>query len=204
MSYELNKTLVDEIRDKGILKSPRIMGAFLVVDRSEFVPDDLMDEAYDDMPLPIPGSMTTSQPSTIAFMLELLDPRPGERILEIGTGSGYVTALLAELVGKSGKVYSIESMSELAEFAADNLEQFGYGNINLYTGDGRTGMGSGAPYDKIISGAEIEEIPEDWREQLKNGGLIVTPYDDHVLKAVKNHENLERDRFPYFSFVKLT
>lgn len=203
MSYELNKTLVDTIKKNNLLKSSRVAGAFMVVDRAEFLPDEKRDDAYSDVPIEIPGHVPTSQPSAVAFMLELLDPRPGEKILEIGTGSGYVTALLAELVGKSGRVYSIELMPILNEFAQVNLEQFGYGNIKLYSGDGKEGISSGAIYDKIISGAEVKEIPAAWQEQLKNGGVIVTPYKDHVLKITKTLDGFESERFPFFSFVQM-
>src|SRR5207249_2549677 len=104
-----NTRLINEIKEKiTTLTSPRILKAFNKVDRIDFVPEDFEDNAYLDIPIPIPGAMTTSQPSTIAFMLSILDPHLGDKILEIGTGSGYVTALVAEIVGKHGQVFSIE------------------------------------------------------------------------------------------------
>ncbi len=174
------------------------------VDRIHFVPERWEDDAYLDIPVPIPGGMTTSQPSTIAFMLEILNPRPRDKILEIGTGSGYVTALLAEITGRRGKVFSVEALSELKEFAENNLKKLDYKNIRLYAGDGKNGLPDAAPFDKIISGAEVSEIPETWEDQLKKSGVIVTPFDNHILKATKiSGDTFKEDTYPYFSFVKM-
>lgn len=204
MAKKENLVLIHQMKRSGALKSPRIVKAFSGVDRIDFVPEEFRDNAYLDVPVPIPGVMTTSQPSTIAFMLEILNPKAGDRILEIGTGSGYVTALLAELVGKRGEVHSIEALPELKDFAEKNLKKYKYRNIHLYLGDGKTGLPDKSPFDKIISGAEIAEIPDTWRAQLKYGGVIVTPSDNHVLRATKiTEKDFQQNKYPYFKFIRM-
>jgi len=204
MAKELNRDLVNEVRKKGVLRSQRIIEAFMKVDRRDFVPKGWEDDTHLDTPVPIPGGMTTSQPSTIAFMLEILNPRPSEKILEIGTGSGYVTALLAQIVGEKGEIHSVEVLPELNKFASENLKKYKFKNTKLYLGDGKKRVPHGAPYEKIISGAEVPEIPDAWNKQLKNGGIIVTPFDNHVLKATKVSENkFKHGEYPYFRFIKM-
>jgi len=199
-----NAALIKSMREGGVLKSPHIIEAFERVKRIDFVPENFRDNAYLDIPIPLAEGMTTSQPSTIAFMLEKLQPGVGDRILEIGTGSGYQTALLAEITGESGAVHSIEIMPELNKFAENNLKKYKYKNITLYLKDGKKGVPEKAPFNKIISGAETAAIPNAWKKQLTIGGLIVTPFDHHVLKAVKISESkFKETKFPYFRFVKL-
>lgn len=186
------------------MKSPQIINAFRNVRRADFVPKEFKKEAYSNMPVPIPGNMTTSQPSTIAFMIELLEPAPGQRILEIGTGSGYLTALLAEITGNTGRVCSIEILPELKKFAESNLKKYAYQNIAQYLGSGKGGLPEEASFDKIISGAEIADIPDAWKDQLKIDGCIVTPSKGQILKAIKiRHKKFKLDRFPYYDFVKM-
>ena len=204
LSQAANESLIGEMRKSKVLKSPQIIKAFKTVSRIDFVPEDFKDSAYLDVPVPIPEGMTTSQPSTIAFMLELLQARPEDKILEVGTGSGYLTALLADLVGGQGEVHSVELLPRLNEFANNNLRKYRYKNVMLYIGDGRSGIPEIAPFDKIISGAEVGIIPEEWKRQLKVGGVIITPFDDHVLKVEKISEKEYREtEFPNFSFVKM-
>lgn len=188
----------------GRVKTKAIINAFFKIDRVNFVPDEFKDETYLDMPISIYHGMTTSQPSTIAFMLEKLQPRKGEKVLEIGTGSGYLTALLAVLVGKRGKVFSVEYFPELKNFAESNLRQYNFKNVTLLAGDGKDGFPQEAPFDKIISSAEVREIPKTWEEQLKIGGSLLTPIDSKIVLAKKTaKDKFDAEFFSAFSFVPL-
>ncbi len=222
------KKFIEQLIREGRVKTKAIINAFFKVDRINFVPEEFRSEAYFDIPVPIFSGMTTSQPSTIAFMLEKLQPQKGEKVLEIGTGSGYLTALLAMLVGKSGKVFSIEYFPELKKFAELNLHRYNFKNITLLAGDGKNGIPAEAPFDKIVSSAEIhphtkqgqspmapggasphygvgvKEIPRAWEEQLKIGGSILTPIDSKIVLAKKvAKDKFDAEFFSAFSFVPL-
>ena len=150
------------------------------------MPENLREYAYDDRPLPIGHGQTISAPSVVARMTELLDPRPGHRVLEVGTGSGYQAAVLAELVAPSdsprstwGHVWSIERIPELAEQARRNLEAAGYADrVTVVVGDGSKGYPPAAPYDRIIVTAAAPSVPPPLVEQLKPGGRLVAPVGD--------------------------
>jgi protein-L-isoaspartate(D-aspartate) O-methyltransferase len=168
--------LVAILKDLGYIRSSKVERAMLAVPRELFVPDDVREYAYDDRPLPIGYGQTISAPSIVAHMTELLDPRPGDRVLEIGTGSGYQAAILAEIVGYQGHVWSIERIPELAEFARRNLERTGYiDRVTVIVGDGSLGYKPEAPYDRVMVTAAAPRIPEPLVEQLKPGGRLVAP-----------------------------
>jgi protein-L-isoaspartate(D-aspartate) O-methyltransferase len=199
-----NRKFIEQLVKEGRIKTKAISNAFFKIDRIDFVPEKFKGEAYLDIPIPIYHGMTTSQPSTIAFMLEKLRPQKGDKVLEIGTGSGYLTALLAVLVGKNGKVFSVEYFPKLKEFAESNLRHYNFKNIKLLTGDGKSGLLEEAPFDKIISSAEVKEIPRAWEEQLKIGGSILTPIDSKIVLAKKVAEDkFDAEFFSAFSFVPL-
>jgi protein-L-isoaspartate(D-aspartate) O-methyltransferase len=199
-----NRKFIEQLIQEGRIKTKAISNAFFKVDRINFAPEEFKGEAYLDIPIPIYHGMTTSQPSTIAFMLEKLRPKKGDKVLEIGTGSGYLTALLAVLVGKNGKVFSVEYFPKLREFAESNLRHYNFKNIKLLTGDGKNGLLEEAPFDKIISSAEVKEIPRAWEEQLKIGGSILTPIDSKIVLAKKVAEDrFDAEFFSAFSFVPL-
>jgi len=199
--------LIDSLIQDGYLKSQAIIDAFKSIDRKDFVPGDLKDRAYDNTALPIGFKQTISQPLVVAFMLELLEPRQGEKILEVGTGSGWKTGLLAQLVGEQGKVYSIERVSELQSIAKQNLTKYGVeekGVVTLIAGDGFYGYSANAPYDKIIAAASAKEIPAAWKEQIKIGGRIVAPVEDRIEVLDKIGPNqFETKLFFGFQFVPL-
>jgi protein-L-isoaspartate(D-aspartate) O-methyltransferase len=204
MSVVNSRKFVEQLVQEGRIKTKAVIDAFLKIDRVNFVPVDFKDEAYFDIPIPILSGMTTSQPSTIAFMLEKLQPKKGEKVLEVGTGSGYLTALLSVLVGSNGKVFSIEYFPELKEFAESNLRRYDFQNITLLAGDGKAGLSQEAPFDKIISSAETKEIPRAWEEQLKIGGSLLTPIDSKVVLAKKvAKDKFDAEFFSAFSFVPL-
>jgi protein-L-isoaspartate(D-aspartate) O-methyltransferase len=204
MSKILNKNLIDWIKNKNVLKSPRIEQAFLDVDRLDFVPEGFEDNAYLDVPIPISIDATTSQPSTIAFILELLNPEPGDKVLEIGTGSGYLTALLAEIVKDWGVISSMEIDPQLKVLAESNLKKYPYNNIRLISGDGKKGLISEGPFDKIVAGAEISEMPIAWKDQLTSEGTIVAPYNGRIIKAIKVPKaGFDHEEYAHFSFIKM-
>jgi protein-L-isoaspartate(D-aspartate) O-methyltransferase len=142
------------------------------VPRELFVPADVRSFAYDDEPLPIGEGQTISQPFLVALMTDLLDPKPGDTVLEVGTGSGYQAAVLAELVAK---VYTIEIVEPLGRRAMRVLEQLGYRNVEVRIGDGYNGWPEAAPFDSIIVTAAPAEIPKPLIDQLKPGGRMVIP-----------------------------
>jgi len=204
---ERNNLLVKNLIEAGHLKTPHLIEAFKKVDRYDFVIDYLKNDAYLNNPLGIGFGQTISQPLTVAFMLELLQPQEGNRILDIGSGSGWQMALLSEIVGVKGKVFGIEIISELYEFGKNNLKHYDYqqkGIAELILGDGSHGLSDKAPFDRIISAAATEELMEEWKRQLKVGGRIVWPMKESLWLGIKKSETeFEIKEFPGFLFVPL-
>lgn len=160
-----------QLRSRGI-KDEHVLQAMLRVPRHEFVPSSLQADAYADMPLPIGSGQTISQPYIVAAMLEALEVPPSDRALEIGTGSGYMTALLA---GLAAQVVSMERYSELAEQARGVVARLGSRNVQIVVGDGSQGYAAAAPYDRIIASAAAPTVPQALIEQLAEGGRMVIP-----------------------------
>ncbi len=152
--------------------SPRVMAALAKVPREAFVPDELALRAYDNAPLPIGHGQTISQPYIVAVMSDMLEPLPGDVVLEVGTGCGYQAAVLAEL---AARVYSIEVVAELGASAARRLARLGYGNVEVRVGDGALGWPEHAPFDGIIVTAAAPAVPEALVAQLKPGRRLVLP-----------------------------
>jgi|SRR5271169_2183228 len=189
-----------QLRARGI-RDERVLGAMARVPRHLFVADEYQDTAYDDHPLPIGEGQTISQPYIVAFMLEVLSLDGSETVLEIGTGSGYQTALLAEL---ARQVYSVERIELLAEAAKTMLQRLGYTNVSLIVGDGSRGCVECASFDAIVVSAAAPQIPQALLEQLGEGGKMIVPVgspDAQELKLVRKQEgravvtNLEGCRF---------
>src|ERR1017187_9089025 len=160
-----------QLRARGI-SDLRVLDAILRVPRHEFVPESLRAEAYDDHPLPIGDGQTISQPYVVALMLESLQLAPTDKVLEVGTGSGYVTALLAEL---AAQVFSIERHPALAESARNVLAALGYTNIRVFTGDGTLGLPAVAPFDAILVSAAAPDLPPALLAQLCDAGRMIVP-----------------------------
>jgi protein-L-isoaspartate(D-aspartate) O-methyltransferase len=179
---ELRKHLIEYLKREGIIKTREVMEAMLAVPREEFVPEELKDEAYMDYPLPIGYGKTISAPHMVAIMNEALELKPGLKVLEVGAGSGYHAATIAEIVAPKkegfpkGHVYTIEIVPELAKFAEKNLKKLSYSDcVTVIIGDGSLGYVNEAPYDRILVTAAASKIPEPLIEQLKNGGILIIP-----------------------------
>jgi protein-L-isoaspartate(D-aspartate) O-methyltransferase len=173
-----------QLRARGI-SDQRVLDAMLRVPRHEFAPERYRDQAYEDHPLPIGEGQTISQPYIVASMLQTLALAPTDRVLEVGTGSGYLTALLAEL---AAQVFSVERHAALADAARELLGRMGYANVRLIVGDGSRGFVEGAPYDAIIVSAAAAEVPHSLLEQLAEGGglmIPVGPADSQQLQLIR-------------------
>jgi protein-L-isoaspartate(D-aspartate) O-methyltransferase len=160
-----------QLRARGI-RDQRVLDAMASMPRHEFVEARYRDQAYEDHPLPIAAGQTISQPYIVALMLDLLQLDSSSKVLEIGTGSGYQTALLSQL---AGHVYSVERHPELARQAADTLSRLGLTNVTLVTGDGSRGLAEYAPFDAIVVAAAAPQIPPALFEQLREGGRMIVP-----------------------------
>lgn len=160
-----------QLRTRGI-SDERVLDAMLRVPRHQFAPERYRDQSYEDHPLPIGEGQTISQPYIVARMLEALALSPGDRVLEVGTGSGYLTALLAEL---AAQVVSVERHAALADAARTLLARMGYSNVRVIVGDGSQGYAEAAPYDAIIVSAAAAEVPRALLQQLGEGGRMIIP-----------------------------
>lgn len=185
---ELRRNMVDQqLRERGISHLPTLT-AMEKVERHRFVPAKYQASAYMDTPLPIGFNQTISQPYIVALMTQLLKPRPNDRILEIGTGSGYQAAVLAEIVAE---VYTIEIVAELAEHSKKLLGNLGYRNVLVIVGDGYQGYREKAPYDCIIVTSAVEKIPTPLADQLREGGRMVIPIGE--ASSVQNLTLIEKE-----------
>ncbi|MCL5430210.1 MAG: protein-L-isoaspartate(D-aspartate) O-methyltransferase [Candidatus Marsarchaeota archaeon] len=201
------KELVKYLVASGFLKSGNIIEAFESTPRHSFVPEKVIPFAYEDMALPTVKASTISQPSTVATMLEILGPKTGEKILEIGTGSGWEACILSKCVGAKGKVVTIEIDRDVADFANKNISNTGHKNIINICGDGSVGYIDEAPYDKVIYTAAAPEIPRQLILQLRINGRTVAPVgkDSQVLRIVDKLSDSKTEEHSYgmFQFVPL-
>ncbi len=199
-----NNELVDELVRRGALTTPTIIVAFQAVDRKYFVPSGISSLAYEDHPLDIGYKATISQPTTVAFMLEKLAPKAGEKILDIGSGSGWTTALLAYIVGATGTVQGVEIVPELTELGINNLKKYPFRNAEIMQAEKRLGLESKAPFDKILVSASIEQLPEEIIIQLAVGGILVIPIREAIWQVHKTSATQHSiHKYPGFVFVPL-
>ncbi len=177
------KKLVDRLVSSGYLGKKEVISAMLKVPRHMFIPEALRYSAYVDSPLRIGFDQTISAPHMVALMTEYLDVKPGHKILEIGSGSGYQAAVLSELVG-DGRIYTVERIPELAQSAKKILEELSYSNVSVIVGEGTQGYADEAPYDRIIVTAGAPKIPAPLLEQLGEGGKLLIPVGDRRLQEL--------------------
>ena len=193
------------LQARGI-HDPRVLAAMRIVKRESFIPAELAEFAYEDSPLPIAVGQTISQPYIVALMAEALRLEPGDRVLEIGTGSGYAAAVLAEV---AARVYTIERHAELANTARARLAELGYRNIDVRCGDGTLGWAEHAPYDAIIVTAGGPMVPRALRDQLKPGGRLVMPLGSEpraqrlIRRTRTGPETYTQDDLEWVAFVPL-
>ncbi len=199
--------LVNDLIKEGYLKTDLIIDAFSEMNRIEFVPPDLESQAEANIPLPIGYGQTISQPLTVAIMLELLDPRRGQNILDVGSGSGWTVALLSFIAGEKGKVTAMERIPELCEFGRKNVDKFGFVKKEIaefHCADGHQGFPRHAPYDRILVSAAADDVPQPLKDQLKIGGKMVIPVHNDIWYLEKRGEgDFYKEEFPGFSFVPL-
>ncbi len=200
---EGRKRLVEHLRRQGV--SEGVLTAMMQVKRHLFVPPYLSDQAYADYPLPIGEGQTISAPHMVAMMCDYLELKKGEKVLEIGAGSGYHAAVIAEMIGNEGHVYSVERIPWLVKFSKENLQRAGYKNVTAIPGDGTLGLPEHAPYDKISVTCAAPDVPPPLLEQLKTGGKMVIPIGKYrqVLYLVEKRNGVERERKCDVVFVPL-
>jgi protein-L-isoaspartate(D-aspartate) O-methyltransferase len=204
--------LINELIKDGYLEAPEIISAFRKIKRDDFILPENKNESEINAPLPIGCGQTISQPLTVAFMLELLEPKEGDKILDVGSGSGWTTALLAEIVGRKGKVFALEIIPELKEFGEKNVSKYDFIKnrvVSFMRGNGWQGLPEFAPFDKVLVSAAASRIPEKLLEQIKINGRLVIPIGENyqtqeIVLIDKIGENKYKEkRFPGFIFVPL-
>lgn len=199
--------IIDFLIKEKWLKTERIIEAFLKIERKDFLTKETKGFAQINEPMPIGFGQTISQPLTVAFMIELLEPREGDNILDIGSGSGWTTALLANIVGKKGKVIGIEIIPKLKEFGEKNVSKYSFikkGIVEFVCADGSKGYKKQAPFDRILVSASAQNIPKQWKDQLKVGGRIVACVKESIIVIEKkSNKDFEQKEHKGFIFVPL-
>ncbi|MBN1374271.1 methyltransferase domain-containing protein [Candidatus Dojkabacteria bacterium] len=187
-----------------MLRSPALKRALKAIDRAHFVPVAEKDYAYADMPLHVSSGQTISQPYTVVFMLELLQVRPGNTVFEIGYGSGWQTMILSSLVGDKGHVVAVEVRKDMAKIGASNIDKYNPSNVELVVGNAITAANSYDKFDRIISGAAFDGIPEVLDQKLKDDGIAIVPTQDgNVVKLTKLKGTLGTETYEGFTFVPI-
>jgi protein-L-isoaspartate(D-aspartate) O-methyltransferase len=195
----MDKTyLLSKLKEQGL--DERTILAFEKVKREDFVPSHLFSFSYEDIPLPNVDGSSIPQPSTVAFMLKLLDLKQGQKILEIGSGSGYVLSLISEII-KEGKIYGLELHRNLAIRSKKLLERDS--NIDIFIRNGFNGLKELAPFDRIIVSASAKSIPSHLIHQLSDDGVLVCPVNQSIFKIKKGKNGIEEEEHPGFGFVGL-
>jgi protein-L-isoaspartate(D-aspartate) O-methyltransferase len=204
LAAQRNTMVEQQIAARGV-SDPATLQAMRTVPRHEFLPLRLREEAYADYPLPIGHGQTISQPFIVAFMTEAIRPQPGEKILEIGAGSGYQAAILAQM---GADVYTVEIVEPLAEMARQTLERLGYQNARVKHGDGYRGWPDHAPFDAIIVTCAPDKIPPDLVTQLKDGGRMIIPVgggmNQELVLLRKHGDKIEKQSVLPVRFVPMT
>lgn len=207
MSFENErKNLVEMLKRQHRIKTKPVEKSFLEIPRENFVPYNIKKYAYSDRPLEIGNGQTISAPHMVAIMCEVLDLKEGQKILEIGAGSGYHSAIVSKIIGKKGMVYTVERFEKLAETAKQNLKKTNIENVTVIVGDGSEGLGKYAPYDRIYVTCAAPDIPIPLVEQLKDGGKILIPVGRMICDLIlleKKDDNIVKKSFGGCAFVPL-
>jgi protein-L-isoaspartate(D-aspartate) O-methyltransferase len=200
----MRKRLIQELRDSGI-KEEAVLKAIEKIPRHFFIDRSFEEHAYENTPFPIGRNQTISNPYTVAYQTQLLNIKKGDKVLEIGTGSGYQAAVLAEL---GADVYTIERHKPLSEHAKKTLKQCGYKTVKCFFGDGYAGLPDKAPFDKILITAAAPEIPKELLKQLVVGGIFVIPLGKGDIQQMlritrKDEKRYDKETLDYFTFVPM-
>ena len=193
------RELLEKLRGEGF--NDNLITAIKKVPREKFISKELEKYAYGDIALPLESGATISQPFTIAFMLNLLELKKGQKILEIGSGCGYVLALLHEIT--KGEIYGIEIIKELAVKSKKILRELKYDKIKVICKNGYFGLKENLPFDRILVSASADKIPEHLFSQLRNNGIMVVPVRNSIFRIKKKKERILTEEFPGFAFVPL-
>lgn len=178
-----------------VFRDERVRAAFEAVDRADFVDADYAVEAYEDYALPLGNGRSIAKPTLAAFMLELLGARAGDSVLEIGSGSGWVTTMLASIVGKEGRVVGVDTESELVESGRRNISKYGFGQASIEEAAG-IGRAGGGPYDRVFCSGDADSVPQELVDQLKEGGVLVMPVSGRIVRAEKKNGKMSERSFP--------
>lgn len=179
------KSMVESQLKARDIEDPTVLAAMEKVPRHRFIPDEFRNDAYHDHPVAIGFGQTISQPYIVAYMTQAISPRPGMKVLEVGTGSGYQAAILGEVVGPTGAVYSIEIVGDLAKEAERTLRSLAYDNVHVRAGDGYEGWPDAAPFDAVLITAAPPAVPTPLLRQLKEGGTLVAPVGEGIQDLVR-------------------
>lgn len=181
----------------------KIDEAFATIHRAEFLPPEVRDYAGDDRPLPIGYDQTNSQPSTVRQMLVWLDPQPGQKVLDVGSGSGWTSALIGAIVGESGHVYAVERIPQLVEFGKQNITRIGMKNVSCFVAGKHFGLAEHAPYDRILVSASADDVPSELLDQLSDYGTLVIPVKNDILVITKREGTFHTEKHSGYMFVPL-
>lgn len=204
--FEERRRLIENLKRLGYIRSKKVEDAMMSIRREDFVPQGLREYAYHDTPLEIGHGQTISAPHMVALMCEELELERGLKVLEVGAGSGYHSAVISRIIGEEGMVYSIERIPDLVEFARGNLERAGIRNVEVVEGDGSMGLPEHAPYDRILVTCSAPDIPDPLVEQLKDGGIILIPVGrtfSVLVKGLKRGNKVVRKEICGCAFVPL-
>ncbi len=194
-----NNDLINHLLNTGALRSSNITDAFVHVDRVDFVSDPTVSDVYADYPLQIGYRQTISQPTTVAMMLEMLEPHNGDKILDIGSGSGWTTALLSFIAGEKGSVTGVERVDSLVEFGGENLQKYNFKNSKIIQAGNELGI-VGEKFDRILVSAAADEFPSELTHQLKIGGKLVIPVQNSIFEVTKKEDG-RLDSLEHYGFV---
>jgi protein-L-isoaspartate(D-aspartate) O-methyltransferase len=183
-------TLIDTMKNSGFLTDSKVESAIRKAPRHNFVPESLKDQAYENTPIPIIEKQTISQPSVVSRMTEWLDLKEGQKVLEIGSGSGWQSAILANIVG-NGKIFTVERHAKLASFAKKNLEKLGIKNVTIIHGDGSLGLPEKSPFDRIMITAACKKVPDILLHQLALDGLLIAPVGGDIQSLILLRKTIE-------------